>query len=132
MKKKQERGFIALISTIIMSAVLLLVIASSGLVSFYSRFNTLDSELKQRSDATADACADMALLQLAQDPSYQGGTFTINSLDQCRVGKVAAVGGGNTQFSVQATSSNTAVTNLRVVVDPADLSVVSWQEIAAY
>ena len=126
-----ERGFIALISTIIISAVLLLVIASAGLISIYSRYNIFDSELKQRSDAAADACADEGLYQLAQDPSYTGGTLSLNSLDQCRIGKVSSPG-GNFQFEVQATSSNTAVTNLQIVANSGDLSIISWQEIANF
>lgn len=126
-----NRGFVALISTIIISAILLLVIASSGLVSFYSRYNTLDAELKERSNAAADACADEALVQLAQDPGYAGGVLSLNSLDQCRIGKITSVG-ANTQFEVQATSSQTAVTNLKIVFDPSDVSIVSWQEIAVF
>jgi hypothetical protein len=130
---KQERGFIALISVIILSAILLLAITSSGLASLFSRFNLLDAELKERSEAAADACTDIGLLQLATNPSFLGGVYTLNTLDECRVGKVTSVGGGSQyQFFVQATSSKTAVTNLQVVADQGDFSIVSWREIATY
>ncbi len=131
--RSSAEGFIALISVIIICAVLLLVVIGSSLSSFNSRFNLLDSELKQRSAAAADACANYALLQLAQDQTYAGGgawdTLVLNQLDKCRVGPV----GGTTQksFKIQATSSN-AVTNLAVTVDASDLSTVSWQEVQTY
>ena len=82
MKKHSERGFIALISALIISAILLIALVASNLTGFYSRFNILDSELKERSNATADACADIALLQFALDPMYAGGTLNINSIDE--------------------------------------------------
>ena len=131
MKHNVERGFIALISAIIISAILLLVIAAMGTTSFFSRFNALDAELKERSSAAADACADRALAQLAFDPGYTGGVYSLNALDQCRVGKVSTIG-GTYHFQVQATSSGTAVTDLQVVANSADLSVISWQEIPTY
>ena len=118
-------------SVIIISATLLVVVVTSGLLGFFSRFNALDAELKERSVSTADACADLALLQLAQNPSYQGGTFALNDLDECRVGKVSAVG-ATLQFQVQATSSKTAVTNLKIIANAGDVSVVSWQETSLY
>jgi len=128
---QKERGFIALMSAVIISAVLLLVVASAGLISINSRSNILDSELKERSEASADACADEALYSLAQDPAYAGGIITLNSLDKCRIGKITNVG-ANIQFEVQATSSDSSVTNLQIVADSGDLSVISWQEIANF
>ena len=114
----------------------MLVIVGGSLTSFYSRFNLLDSELKQRSAAAADACASQALLQLAEDSTYSGGnpdpnidTLILNTLDKCRVGAVS----GTTQksFKIQATSSN-AVTNLAIVVDATTLATVSWMEVPTY
>lgn len=130
-ENNSEKGFIALISAIVIAAILMLIVASTGLVSIYSRTNILDSELKERSFSAADSCADEGLLQLGLDPTYSGGTFTLNSLDRCRIGKVQAVG-SNFQFEVQATSSNSAVTNLQIVASQGDLTVVSWQEIPNY
>jgi hypothetical protein len=131
MPKRSQRGFIALISAIIISAMLLLVIAAMGATTFYSRFNMLDTELKERSFATADACADRAFIELVLDPTYTGSALMLNSIDECRVGKVSW-SGSTVQFSVQATSSDTAVTNLKIVANSGDFSIVSWEEIATY
>ncbi|MBM3261539.1 hypothetical protein FJY93_03915 [Candidatus Kaiserbacteria bacterium] len=125
-----QRGFVALISVIIIAAVLLLVVASSGLTSFYSRFNTLDAELKARSEGVADACVDYALVQLALGSDPSGSTLSLNAIDECRIG--AMTGSSQITFRVQATSSDQAVTNLQIVVNGGDLSVVSWAEIATF
>jgi len=102
-----------------------------GITSFFSRFNALDAELKERSSATADACVDEALAQLAFDPLYTGGVYSLNSLDQCRIGKVKTVG-STVSFAVQATSSGSAVTNLKISANVNDLSVLSWQETTVF
>jgi len=127
-----ERGFVALMSVIIIGATLLVVVIGASLTGFYSRYNVLDFELKERSASTADACADKALLELANDATYAGGTLlSLNSLDRCRVGPVNPVGSGQKSFSIQATSSD-AVTNLSILVNTSDLSIASWREIQNY
>lgn len=125
----QPRGFIALMSAIIISAILLIVATTGGLTGFYERANILDAELKDRSAATADACADQALLLIANDSTYTGLTLlTLNSLDSCRV---LVSGASPKNIRIQATSSN-AVTNLRIDYDPAASAVTSWQEVPVF
>ena len=132
MSMPQERGFVALISVIIIGAVLLAVVIGASLTGFYSRYNVLDFELKERSASAADACANQALLELANDATYAGGTtLSLNSLDTCHVGPVTLVGTGEKSIRIQATSSD-AVTNLFVVVNTSDLSIASWREVPNY
>ena len=132
MSMPQERGFVALISVIIIGAVLLAVVIGASLTGFYSRYNVLDFELKERSASAADACANQALLELANDATYAGGIMlSLNSLDTCRVGPVTLVGTGEKSIRIQATSSD-AVTNLFVVVNTSDLSIASWREVPNY
>lgn len=129
--KTTNRGFIALMSAIIISAVLLLVATAGSLTGFYGRSNVLDSELKDRSSAAADACADEAFLQVATNPGYAGTMlFTLNPLDSCR----AQVSGlsPNKMVRIQATSSNMATTNLLISYNPITYTVTSWQELAVF
>ena len=130
MKQKiKPKGFIALMSAILISNVLLIVAAAGSLKGFYTRADILDSEIKARSNAAADACADVALLSLVQDPNYLGGdTHSLNKDDVCMVRSVTASG---TQkiIVIQATSTGKAVTNLRVVYATDSRSVVSWLEV---
>lgn len=132
MKKVPARGFIALTSSIIIAAILLLVATTGGLTGIFARGDALDRELKARSASAADACASQALLGLANDPSYRGRVgYTLNSLDTCWIGPVTMVGSVY-QFKVEATSSNAAVTNLSVSAKTSDVSVFSWQEIPSF
>ena len=123
----QPRGFIALISVMIISSVLLLIAAAGSLRGWYGADEVSYSEFKAQSEAAADACANRALLALAQTAAYAGGeVMNIDAATQCRVGAVA--GGAQKTFAVQATSSQ-AVTNVLVTINISDMSVVSWQEV---
>jgi hypothetical protein len=129
--KKQPKGFIALMSVIIIMAILMLIVASTSLTGFFSRFNILDSELKERSSAIASACVDEALLQLANDSSWGGNaTTTLPGGEQCYVGLVQnnVPAAGQKTLKTRAFYSN-FYTNLKVTIDSASLSVLSWQEL---
>ncbi len=116
-------------SAVIISAVLLLVVIGGSLTGFFARSNILDGELKVRSAAAADACADQALLTLANDPGYTGTLIlALNALDSCRV---SVTGSGVKSIKVQATSSK-AVTNLQISYNAGTFAVVSWQEVPTY
>jgi hypothetical protein len=116
----QPRGFIALISAIIISAVLLVLVLTGSLTGWYSRFNILDAESKDRSSALADACVDTLLLQLTNGESV-GGTVSVGT-DECEVLT------SSSPYKVQAVY-NDSYTNLIVAVDPSTLLLTSWQEV---
>lgn len=127
--KSPQRGFIALISAVIISMVLLIVVTVGSFTGFFERANILDAEFKDRSATAADACADQALLFIANDSTYAGLTLlSLNSLDSCRV---LVSGVSPKSIRIQATSSH-AVTNLHINYDPATPAVVSWQEIPVF
>ena len=112
-----------------------LALNSSG---YFTRSTILDAEYKERSSALAEACVDTALLRLASDSGYPGlETITVGS-DTCRIGPITSVGGQLTiptcaTFPLQpncppSTANQSALTNLQVVVNDSDLTVVSWKE----
>lgn len=127
---RTPRGFIALTSAVIIAATLLVVVVAGSIAGFYERAVLLDSELKERSAAAAQACAQKAFLYL-ESAGYTGGAYKLNSLDECRVGELV-VAGGQVTFKVQATSSRSAVTDLRVVYEPASFKIDVWKEIPTY
>ena len=125
---KNNTGFVALMSAIIISVILLLIVTNLSLTGFYSRSDILDSELKERSSALAEACADTALLKLANNSSYTGlGTITVFGSDTCTIETIDP----NTDPIVVNTKGifQQATTKLNIKVDKSDLSVVSWEEI---
>jgi hypothetical protein len=70
--KNNKDGFIALISVIIISFVLLSMTITLNFSGFSGRFNIFDSESKERSDQLADACIASARLTLALNNTYTG------------------------------------------------------------
>ncbi len=93
-KINTNRGFIALISAIIISAVLLTLSASVSVGSFSSRFSALNAEYKQVSLSLAESCVNMALLKIGQNYSYTttGDTVAIGA-DSCSIKSVSCVSG---------------------------------------
>jgi hypothetical protein len=124
---KPQRGFIALMSALIISAVLLLMATSGSFAGYYSRTNSLNSEFKARSAALADACANQTLLALANDSTYTGNaTTTVSGSDVCWTGPITK-SGGHFSFKTRGYVGK-AYTALYVVANTADLSIVSWSE----
>jgi hypothetical protein len=128
----QPRGFIAITSAIIIAAILLVIATSGSLASFFSRFNVLDFELKQRSQALAEACADTVLLNIAGDSAYPVGyavpeTVTVGS-DTCTILGATNPSGSPRTFNVQA-AYQSSYTNLAVTVDVNNLLITGWQEV---
>ena len=124
---KKNKGFVALMSSIIISVILLLLATNLSFTGFYSRFNILDSEMKERSSAIADACIDIAILKFFQGTPYSVDTNVTVGENTCLVGGYTTSG---TQeiFKVRGVYSNT-YTNMRVVIDGTDFSVISVEEI---
>ena len=125
---KNQRGYLALLSAIMISAVLIIISISISTTSFFSRFNVADTEYKKRSKALAEACIDQGLLKYALDPGYTGNNEVVNvGSDTCKVVSVASFG---SNVIVQAKGEfQKAVTNIRVEVDSGSFALVSWEEI---
>lgn len=119
-----KNGFIALFSVIIISAILVLTAVTLSFSGFYGRFNILDTESKERSNALADACIDSARLAISTD-SYtlgttvvvpvgsQSCTYTIDNNDQ-----IVASGSFNDTYAyyyvqVDTTDGNLAFTDFK-------------------
>ncbi len=120
----KNQGFIALITAVIVSAILLLLATNLSLTGFYNRSNILDFELKEVSFNLAEACIDTAILNMINDSSYNpvNEIFGINGHD-CIVESV----NGNI-IKTKADYRN-YITHLEVEVDPSDMNVASFKEI---
>ena len=65
-----ERGFIALVSALIISVVLLSIVIVSGMGSFYARMDALGKEQAAQARSLASSCVDVALLALANPQEH--------------------------------------------------------------
>jgi hypothetical protein len=126
-------GFIALITAIVISILLISITFTLSFASFFGRFNILSSEFKEKSSGLAEACVDVALLKLANDPSYgpmAGGDIVMIGSDSCKIISVQQ----GTPVAGQLTIKTQAVfhdsyTNIKVVANSSNLSIVSWEEV---
>jgi hypothetical protein len=126
-----NRGFIALMSAVIISVVLLLTVVTGALSGIFARSNVLDAELKSRSRAVADACLDQALLLITNDPGYGASApeteyQKFNSLDACELTVSGAV---PTKIIGIQGSSTKAVTNLSATYDTDAKALSSLTEV---
>jgi len=124
-------GFVALMSSIIISMILVLIAVTLGSDQFYGRYNILDSELKERSSALADACFDTAMLKLTIDQNYNplNETVTVGA-DTCNILRIdpppSAV---DRIIYIQAKYADKYYTNLEITVDTTNLSIKKWEEV---
>lgn len=119
-------GFIALISAIIIAAILLVITATISLGSFYSRYNVLDAELKEQSLALAEACADIAMIEILNNSGYLGNATTTISTEECYIGPIL-VSGSNIILKTRSMYKNYN-TNMEIVLNANTLEVIRWEE----
>lgn len=126
--KKNQQGFVALMSVIIISAVLLVMMVSAAGIAFRGRFSVLDYENKKIGVGLAEACAQVAMLKIAQNSQYGGGEDVVVEGDKkCRICSVA----GNNPYIISARAAYRGThTNLEVRAFPNgnNFNIDSWQE----
>ena len=132
-----QRGFIALMSTIVIAAILLAMMASTGMASFYARFDALGVENKRAALALAESCMNVALLGLATstDPTDYDlidqiiniGTDARGNSMTCTIASVKHTGQDvtiNTYASVDDSFSTIKAT----ATLPPDIRIISWSD----
>jgi hypothetical protein len=125
-----KRGFIALLSVILISAALLLVVTSSSIATYYLRANMLDEEFKEKGSWFAKACVEETKLKLLRDSSFAGDATTTIADGFCYISPISTQD-TQKQFTVRSIYKNT-YTNFAVVLDSRDASVVSITEVASF
>ncbi|OGI94361.1 hypothetical protein A3A03_03420 [Candidatus Nomurabacteria bacterium RIFCSPLOWO2_01_FULL_40_18] len=120
-----NKGFMALISVVIISAILLLVAISLSNTSFYGRSNILDSELKEKSSALAEACVDVAILKLTDNSSYSPIDEFVNvGSEKCTIDSISV---GNPKIIKVMADYQHYITKLEIEID-SDLSIIRFEE----
>ncbi len=126
--KTNQRGYIAIISTLLMFFVLTALTVTVSFVSFTYRMNILEAEEKAQSSAMASACVHEALTRIATNRDYTGGdTLTLNN-NTCAITSVVPAPSGLNRVITATSSVQTAVTTLRVEVVLKNFSIISWEE----
>jgi hypothetical protein len=135
---EHARGFIALMSVVVIGAILLVYVVSLGVSTFFARMDALTLENKEVSRALAEGCVNAALVRLAGDSGYAppaGGACvelggTCGGADPQKVCKICSVSGGTIRARARYHGS---YTNVEVVYSSSfginqwtERSTVSW------
>lgn len=130
-----ERGFIALISTVVISAILIILMAEVGMASFFARFDAVGNESKRIALARAESCVNVGLLALATstDPAHYTASDQIVTVDSdargnpetCTVKTITHTGSTAT-ISAYASFNNSYSTVSAQVSLPPDVHIISW------
>lgn len=136
--RHNQNGFVALVSVIIIFAVLIILVGITSTTSFYTRFNVLDYENKKVSVALAEACANTAMVNLARDPANYppaippaGEQITVDAAKTCRICPMSS---GSPYTIITRARHNSAYTNLEITgtLTSSNFSVSSWAEQPTY
>ena len=95
--------------------------------SYVNRYNILTSEFKKMSVSLAEACANIAILELSKDFTYTvsvRATTTING----QVCNTVSVSGTPKIIKTQANYKQ-SYTNLQIQVSNPPFSIDSWEEV---
>lgn len=125
-----EKGYIALTSVVIISVLIMIITLTLSSVSFSSRFNILGAELKKISLALAEACAETALLKLAQNSSYSGNENIQIGDKSCSILTIETSG----SQKIIKTKANVKdfISNLKITASSPNLSIIFWEEIGNF
>lgn len=123
----KERGYIALISTIVISVLLITITVVIGMNNMFVRFNILDSESKEISRALAEACVDQAMLDAFHGDYYSTLTnFSIPGTSYTC--KRKSYFSGNDIIIESQGEFNDSFTNLKVTVDSFTFNETYYKE----
>jgi hypothetical protein len=101
------RGYIAIVSAIIISAILTSLVFTESASVFWSRYDQSDNQNEISTRAVGTSCAYEALLQYKEDPASFSTMETIsNDKKQSCIISVPKIIGTSVIFSVQARSGN--------------------------
>ena len=126
MNTPNNQGFIALITAILISALLMGITLTQSRAAFYFREELLESEQKAQSRALAESCVHEAILHLTLDASYAGNEEVPIADQYCTIKTIQST--ATTKIITTNASVRDTATDLKVGVSVPDYSITSWQE----
>jgi hypothetical protein len=124
------KGYIAIITTIILAILCLTIAVSLGLSASISRIENRDFIYKESSYALAQSCLDYARLKLVYNSTYAGDEIITIGNYQCSLLPLIS---SPPQKVIKTTSQiNNITTNLKLVIDDYTLQTISLEEISKF
>ncbi|MBD3208670.1 MAG: hypothetical protein GF370_04440 [Candidatus Nealsonbacteria bacterium] len=131
--KKNEKGYIALLSIIIVSSLLLLAVSYFNLASINEAKLGLKESHSEESFYLAQACAEEALMRLKEDLGYSGGEVLEFSKGECNI--LSLEGAGNEDRIIKTLGSVADITRrIRIVIGSVNpqTEIDSWEEVESF
>lgn len=124
------KGYIAIITTIILTILCLTIAVSLGLSAAISRLGNRDFVLNANVYYLTQSCLDYAQLKLAYNSSYAGNETVAIGSHQC---SILSIESPPSQKIIKATSQiNNITVNLKLTVNAYTLQTVSLEEISKF
>jgi len=130
---KYREGYIALLSVLIISAVMVIFLVGGLFRSTGVANMRIKEEAAARAHAAATACAEHALLELLQSTDYQGDEMLSVGEETCQVLFTAGFGNTNRKIFTRSTVLG-AVWKIEIHIDTVqpDISIDSWHDVLAF
>ena len=128
-----QKGYIALISVVFVSALLMLVVTSVNLTSISEIDMALKTTQAAESFYLAQACAEEVLMRLKEDAQYTGNESLEIEGAVCEV--LSIEGEGNTNRTVKVFSvENDMYCRIRIEITQINplMQITSWEEVESF
>ncbi len=124
-----QHGYIALMSAIVICALLLALTVSLGASAFFESQSNIDRQSKKESSNLAEACVNAAILESANHRYSTNETINVDGQNTCQIisSKNNTPVGGQATIQTQAVE-NHAYTNLQAIITTTTFSIISLQE----
>lgn len=130
---RKERGYIALISVFIISAIIVLIATSASLLSISESDMSLQENQAWESFYLASFCVEQALMKLESVLNYEGNETLILGGKSCDILPLEGSGNFNRVIKAQSTASGQT---RRIKVEISQVSpvmqITSWQQVAEF
>jgi hypothetical protein len=124
-----QKGFVALITVLILSAVLMVGVVSLAQFGITARYSLLDLENKTKSENLANACVAVARIAVVNDPAFTATNKIVAvGTETCTIESVTSVS-GNKRVKVSAIVRG-ATTNYQVDINISTGAVARFIETA--
>lgn len=131
MLNKMEKGYIALMTTLIISFVLLSAVITASFESFWNLAGIWQRHSKELSFSLAESCFDQAIVRKLQNPNYEplpeGELIKIENFS-CKILSVEK----DADFFIIKTESSVdkTFTRLQGIFDPENFKIISLEELS--
>ena len=129
----KERGYIALISVIIISALVVLITSSANLFSISESDMGLQENQAWEAFYLATACAEDALMKLKDNLNYKGNETLTFDNGSCTIEPVEGSKNKNRTIKVSGSAYNqTRKIKIEINTVNPDTEIKSWQEVVDF